>query len=109
MQSAPQNYGESPSTWLPILHTLHSVLVSQGRVEAKVDMVLTKIGPLSSPTVTPPPPTPTEPSMATLDPHKLGKWLSLLAAMVRLAISIGPYVAIGARVLWKTAKPWLLG
>lgn len=110
MQSAQNNTGELQNTWLQILGTqLQTILHAQGRMEGKIDVLLmARTGPASSPTATPMA-TSTEASMVTLDPHKIGKWLSLGSTVVRLGITVGPYVTIAARVLWKTVKPWLIG
>jgi hypothetical protein len=115
MQSAPHSFEGLLSTWLPILHTqLQTSLHNQGRIEGKIDTVLllVKTGHGSLPPGSPSTATSTsmgDSPMGMLDPHKLGKWLSLTSTAIRFGIMIGPFVTIAAKVVWKAVKPWLVG
>lgn len=101
MQNAQPNTGELQN----ISHPIPLILSLLGRIDGKLDVLLmARTGPASSPMATS-----TEASMGTLDPNKIGKWLSLGSTVIRLGITVGPYVTIAARVLWKAVKPWLIG
>lgn len=106
MQNAQPNTGELQNFSHPILHILSAL----SRIEGKIDaLLMARTGPASSPTVTPAA-TSTEASMATtLDPQKIGKWLSLASTAIRFGIVVGPFVTIAAKVIWKAVKLWLVG